>query len=146
MSDQNSSNDNQTLKTFLIVKGDRVVFLDQPVVNIGRNKDNHVVIDDQHVSRFHAQIRNIQKRFVLFDLESTVGTSVNGKTIKQKFLEPGDVISVGGVPLIFGQGNPKADQFTPPTGPHDIPTGPTEATNIQSADKYLDLFNTPEED
>jgi pSer/pThr/pTyr-binding forkhead associated (FHA) protein len=146
MPDQTSSDENQPLKAFLIVKGKRVVFLDQPVTNIGRKEENHVVIDDQHVSRFHAQIRNLQGRYVLFDLESTVGTSVNGTPIKQKFLKPGDVISVGGVPLIFGQGNPKVDLVSPPTGPHKVSNGPTDATDIQSADKYLDLFNTPEEE
>jgi pSer/pThr/pTyr-binding forkhead associated (FHA) protein len=146
MSDQDSNTDNQTQRTFLIVDGNRVIFLDQPVTNIGRKADNDIVIDDQHVSRFHAQIRDIQGRFVLFDLDSTVGTSVNGRSIKQKFLKPGDVISVGGVPLIFGQGNPKADQVTSPIDPDEINTGPTDATDIQLIDNYLDLFNTPDYD
>ena len=144
MPDQDSNTDNPTQKTFLIVDGNRLIFLDQQVTNIGRKADNEIVIDDQHVSRFHAQIRDIQGRFVLFDLDSTVGTSVNDRSIKQKFLKPGDVISVGGVPLIFGQGNPKSDQVAPPTDPDEIATGPTDATDIQFGDNYLDLFNTPE--
>ena len=45
-----------------------------------------VIIKNQHVSRYHAQIRSIKGSFVVMDLESTVGTSVNGEKVKQAFL------------------------------------------------------------
>jgi pSer/pThr/pTyr-binding forkhead associated (FHA) protein len=131
---------------FLIVDGKRAVSLERPVTNIGRKKDNHIPIKSQHVSRYHAQIRNIKGSYVLMDLESTVGTSVNGKKVKQAFLKEGDVISVGGVPLIFGMGTPKIPLEYPITGPQDIATGPTDTINLDEADAYLDLFNTPEEE
>jgi hypothetical protein len=88
---------------FLIVGGMEVFPLSQPVINIGRRPDNHLVIDDLRISRVHAQLRAIKGRFVLFDLESTGGTFVNGERVKRCTLYPGDVISLSGVNLVYGQ-------------------------------------------
>jgi hypothetical protein len=91
---------------FLIVEGVKVFPLSVPVVNIGRRLDNQLIIDDPRVSRNHAQLRAIKGRFVVFDLNSTGGTFVNGQRASQSVLYPGDVISLAGVTLIFGQDNP----------------------------------------
>lgn len=91
---------------FLIVEGVRVFPLRETVVNIGRRLENHLVIDDPRISRNHAQLRSINGRYVLFDLNSTGGTFVNGQRTSQTVLYPGDVISLAGVALIFGQDNP----------------------------------------
>lgn len=88
---------------FLILNGTQVIPLDQSVINIGRRPDNHIVIDDPRVSRVHAQIRAIKGRFVIFDLDSTGGTFVNSQQIHQSTLFPGDVISLAGYPLVYGQ-------------------------------------------
>lgn len=87
---------------FLIVNGTHVFALDQPVVNIGRRSDNQLVVDDIRVSRLHAQIRWINHNYVIFDLDSSGGTWVNGERIRQYKLIPGDVIVLAGVPLVFG--------------------------------------------
>jgi len=91
---------------FLIVEGVKVFPLKLPVINIGRRLDNQLIIDDPRVSRNHAQLRAIKGRFVVFDLNSTGGTFVNGQRASQTVLYPGDVISLAGVALIFGQDNP----------------------------------------
>jgi hypothetical protein len=88
---------------FLIVGGTKIVQLNRTVVNIGRRLDNHIVIDDPRVSRAHAQLRIVRERFVIFDLNSSGGTFVNGERTDQSVLYPGDVISLAGVTLIFGQ-------------------------------------------
>jgi pSer/pThr/pTyr-binding forkhead associated (FHA) protein len=111
---------------FLIVSGTQIVPLNRSVINIGRRLDNHIVIDDPRVSRAHAQLRIVRERFVLFDLNSSGGTFVNGKRADQSVLYPGDVISLAGVTLIFGQ---------------DLPTGrvpsegQTEPSSPISADR-----------
>ena len=92
--------------SFLIVEGVKIFPLNMPVVNIGRRLDNQLVIDDPRVSRNHAQLRAIKGRFVVFDLNSTGGTFVNGQRTSQSVLYPGDVASLAGVALIFGQDNP----------------------------------------
>jgi hypothetical protein len=91
---------------FLILGGTKTIPLDLPVINIGRRLDNQVVIDDPRVSRTHAQLRVSRNRFMLFDLNSSGGTFVNGQRIDQSILYPGDVISLAGVTLIFGQDLP----------------------------------------
>lgn len=91
---------------FLIVEGVKVFPLTLSVVNIGRRLDNQLIIDDPRVSRNHAQLRTIKGRYVVFDLNSTGGTFVNGQRTSQSVLYPGDVISLAGVALIFGQDNP----------------------------------------
>jgi hypothetical protein len=90
-------------QAYLIINGTTTVPLYQSVVNLGRRPDNQIVIDDPRVSRNHAQLRSVRGRFVLFDLNSTGGTYVNGIQISQQALKPGDVISLAGVPLIYGE-------------------------------------------
>src|SRR5260221_8197813 len=104
----NESDINDTIpdNAFLIIEGVKVHPLKESVVNIGRRLENHLVIDDPRISRNHAQLRAIKGRFVLFDLNSTGGTFVNGQRTSQTVLYPGDVISLAGVALIFGQDNP----------------------------------------
>jgi pSer/pThr/pTyr-binding forkhead associated (FHA) protein len=88
---------------FLIVNGVQVFPLHQAVINIGRRLDNQLVIDDPRVSRTHAQLRVIRGKYILFDLNSTGGSYVNGQRVSRYNLNPGDVISLAGVALIFGQ-------------------------------------------
>lgn len=111
---------------FLIVEGVKVHALTESVVNIGRRLENQLVIDDPRVSRNHAQLRAIKGRFVLFDLNSTGGTFVNGQRTSQTVLYPGDVISLAGVALIFGQDTPPPRSDLGVTAPLDLEPGMNE--------------------
>lgn len=95
--------ENTPANAFLIVDGAQIFPISSPTVTIGRRPDNQLVIQDPRVSRVHAQIRVIGWQIALFDLDSSGGTFVNGKRIQQALLSPGDVISLAGVPLVFGQ-------------------------------------------
>lgn len=106
---------------FLIVEGVKVYPLKDTVVNVGRRLENHLVIDDPRISRNHAQLRAINGRYVLFDLNSTGGTFVNGQRTSQTVLYPGDVISLAGVALIFGQDNPPQRPDLNQTAPYKDP-------------------------
>lgn len=88
---------------FLIINGVQIFPLTQQVINLGRRVDNHVVIEDQSVSRVHAQIRAIKGHYVIFDLDSSGGTFVNGIRLTQVTLYPGDVISLASVDIVYGQ-------------------------------------------
>jgi pSer/pThr/pTyr-binding forkhead associated (FHA) protein len=91
--------------------------------------DNHIVLDDPRVSRNHAQLRIIKDQFTLFDLNSSGGTFVNGQRTNQSVLHPGDVISLAGVSLIFGQDLPSRynlqDGQTEPGAPPSMDANPT---------------------
>ncbi len=94
------------VNAFLILNGNYVYPLGTAVLNFGRRLDNQIVIDDPRVSRSHAQLRAIRGHYVLFDLNSTGGTFVNGQRITQFTLRPGDVISLAGVTIIYGEETP----------------------------------------
>jgi hypothetical protein len=97
-----SSGTDQPGEAFLIVDGLRTVALTSQGLTIGRRPDMSLVIEDVHVSRVHAQIRLVQGRYVIFDLDSSGGTYVNDQRVAQCVLHPGDVISLAGVQLVFG--------------------------------------------
>jgi len=88
---------------FLIINGIEVFILNQPVINIGRRSTNHLRIDDPRVSRQHAQMKAVHGCYEIIDLASTGGTFVNQKQITRSRLRAGDVISLAGVALIYGQ-------------------------------------------
>jgi hypothetical protein len=93
----------QLPKSFLIVNGLSTYQITSPVINIGRDASNQLQLDNPQISRQHAQLRFIQGRFVIFDLDSRSGTFVNGVAITSHTLNPGDVILLANLPLVFGQ-------------------------------------------
>jgi hypothetical protein len=86
---------------FLVAQGNRYLPLDRAVTNIGRRRDNTIVLDDSRVSRQHCQIRFRFGQFVLYDLGSRGGTFLNNMRITESVLRPGDVISLAGVQLVY---------------------------------------------
>ncbi len=101
---------------FLIVDGKHYVPLDRAVINIGRRRDNTIVLDDMRISRHHCQLRFRFGEFVLYDLGSRGGTFVNNERISECVLRPGDVVSLAGVALVYhvdeastGHVGPKGD-------------------------------------
>jgi hypothetical protein len=99
---------------FLILDGERTVVLRDAIVNLGRRRDNQIVIDDARVSRSHAQLRLRFGHYVVYDLGSTGGTFVNGQRIEECVLRAGDVISLGGVPVIYGEDAPVVPDIPSP--------------------------------
>jgi hypothetical protein len=94
--------DNEKLPSaFMILWNEEIYELTKNVTSIGRRDDNDLIIDNLRVSRVHAQIRRIKNSYMLFDIDSTSGTKVNGHLIKQHQLSNGDVIEIADVPLIF---------------------------------------------
>jgi pSer/pThr/pTyr-binding forkhead associated (FHA) protein len=106
-------------KAFLIVNGLTTYTLTEAVINIGRDPSNQVHLKDLRVSRLHAQLRLIQGRFVIFDLDSLGGTFVNDVAVSNHQLNPGDVIRLAGVPLVYG-----VEQDLPSGFTQELPADP----------------------
>jgi pSer/pThr/pTyr-binding forkhead associated (FHA) protein len=53
------------------------------------------------VSRYHAELRLREGHYCLRDLRSTNGTFLNGRPSVEEPLKPGDLISLGGLELLF---------------------------------------------
>lgn len=65
---------------------------------IGR-KNCDLVLDDNHISRRHAELKLVENKLVIEDLESRNGTRVNGEKITVMHLEPNDLITIGPIHL-----------------------------------------------
>lgn len=81
---------------------DRRYVLDGPTAALGRSRECDCVIDDQNVSRRHAELRrNSTGDWQIVDLGSTNGVKVNGRRVDSSRLAPGDDISLGTISFIF---------------------------------------------
>ncbi|MBK8134560.1 MAG: DUF3662 domain-containing protein [Anaerolineae bacterium] len=98
----------------LIVNGGSPYRLASDVVNIGRMVDNDLPLDDPYVSRYHVQLRRRGSEYLLFDINSSRGTSVNGTRVKEHRLRSGDVIDIGRSRLIY-MDDRSEDSSSPPT-------------------------------
>ena len=70
-------------RAFFIVGGTKIFTIEENIINIGRQLDNDLVINQPRISRKHAQVRQIKGRHMLFDLNSSGGTFVNNKRINR---------------------------------------------------------------
>jgi hypothetical protein len=85
----------------LLLDGKRIV-VGPTGVSLGRSRQCEVVVDDPNVSRRHAEIRPRGGSWVLIDLGSTNGSSLNGRRIDNpEVLKPGDEIELGTSTLTF---------------------------------------------
>lgn len=88
----------------LVVAGSgssHVIPLESTMLTVGRGLNNDIILEDTRVSRHHAQLRYRSRRFWVADVGSTNGTFVNGEAVEEQALNDGDVISLGGLELIF---------------------------------------------
>lgn len=88
--------------------------LDKPVVGVGRVAPNDIVVDDDSVSRAHAELAKQGEGYIVRDLGSANGTLVNGAPTTTKALKPGDVIRFGVIEFTYHG----------PVGKADAPVGP----------------------
>ncbi|HEX6290315.1 MAG TPA: DUF3662 and FHA domain-containing protein [Herpetosiphonaceae bacterium] len=78
--------------------------LESSLVTIGRGLNNDIILEDPRISRQHAQLRYKSRRFLIADQGSTNGTYVNGTAVTtEHVLRDGDIVSLGGLELIFQQ-------------------------------------------
>lgn len=87
---------------------ERVVELRDRKLQIGRGRDNDIVLPDSQkgVSRTHAELRFENGRYILVDLQSQNGTWLNGQRIERAEVPPDAEITVGEYRLRFQQTRP----------------------------------------
>jgi len=88
-------------RALLIMDGKRLV-VSAGGASIGRSRDCDIVLADGNVSRHHAEVRPRGDQWMVVDLGSTNGVSVNGRRVdRPQLLAPGDRIEVGTTILTF---------------------------------------------
>src|SRR6185436_2343569 len=70
-------------------------------LTLGRDRSSTIHLTDLTVSRHHCRIEAGEHGFRVRDLESRHGTFVNGLPVRERDLEPGDRIAVGGTLFLF---------------------------------------------
>jgi hypothetical protein len=67
-------------------------------VTVGRSRECDVVVGEETVSRFHAELRHREGHtWVVRDLDSTNGTWLNGARVREAPVVRGDVLWLGGL-------------------------------------------------
>ena len=75
--------------------------LDSDLITVGRSSDSGIVLTDPNASRNHAELSKRGDEWWVIDLGSTNGTLVNGALVKERRLQSGDRIKIGGSEMIF---------------------------------------------
>ena len=83
----------------------QIIPVDRKITRLGRQLDNDIVFNEEFVSRFHAEIRLEDGKYVLYDNESTSGTFVNSQKIDRCVLNSGDLISLASIQIMFVNNN-----------------------------------------
>jgi hypothetical protein len=103
------AHDDHQIRAHLIINSDTSIPLEEEIINIGRQRDNDIVLSDIYVSRHHLQLRRRFGTYHLFDVQSRGGTVVNGVMVKEHRLQSGDVIDIGRSRLIYMEDSPPDD-------------------------------------
>ncbi len=74
---------------------------DKEEIRLGSMDDNDVVLGDDTVSRYHCRIVQEDTGYVLVDQRSTNGTFINKVRVREAYIKPGSIVSVGQSQLRF---------------------------------------------
>jgi two-component system, NtrC family, response regulator HydG len=80
---------------------EREVTLDKNAYRVGRSSEADIIIPNKNISNKHFSLLFNDGVAELIDLDSTNGTTVNGKKVKASKLRSGDIINAGGVSILF---------------------------------------------
>lgn len=82
--------------TFVLEDGQEIVVPLVERVTLGRAEDNDVVVDDDRISKRHAElVTNADGSIQVFDSNSTAGTFVNGERVRSHTIRHGDRLAFG---------------------------------------------------
>lgn len=119
----------------MVAGGDvgQIYDLNRERLTVGRAVENDIVVSSEAVSRHHATFeQDASGNWFVRDNQSKNGVQVNGTTVKEMRLQPGDIVQVGnfvfrynntgdaGSSEIPPQANP-ADTYLPPPAPKKKP-------------------------
>ena len=69
--------------------------VDKPIVRIGSNEKNDLVLNDNTVSRFHCEIRRVRDEYLFIDRQSTNGCYLGDLRLVEGYLYPNCELLIG---------------------------------------------------
>ena len=126
----------------------KVFELTQPVIFIGRDFSNEIVINDPEVSRKHARLTAQTGGYVLEDMGSTNGTFVNGqRLLGPHLMRDGELVSFGeNVSLTYEQlqFDPNATVVSPVNlPPYQAPASPYDTAYTPPIQSQAPVSSAP---
>ena len=89
-------------KAFIVLGDGQRIPLTGELAIVGRQSDCQVLLDDNNVSRIHAEIRRTKEGWVVTDRGSTNGSMVNGQKVTEgRLLVNGDTVAFGSAIVQF---------------------------------------------
>ncbi|MDP6666608.1 MAG: FHA domain-containing protein, partial [Dehalococcoidia bacterium] len=129
-------------QAFLLVKSGPQAGSSIPITQaetaIGRSSDADIVLDDEQVSRVHANITYTDGQFTMVDTGSSGGTIVDGVAGETVVLQPGAEMKLGDTEIVFMQGQSTIVGSPPPA------QSPTSAPPTAGADPGATIVAGPE--
>ena len=101
------SEEKRQKKTAYLILNAQAFPILKDITTIGRKLDNDLVIQDVLVSRHHAEVIQRDGAYFIKDKNSTGGTYLNNKRIKEAQLFSNDLILLANTPLMFIQEDQK---------------------------------------
>lgn len=129
--------------------GDSTVYT-PPGVFIGREKDNDLQILEDDISKYHAKIMYEGGRWILYDLNSSNGTKLNGTPVKKNIpIQNKDIIRFADIPLRFeitgsDRNNEKKADYTAKSNNKE--TSDSDAIRIRAPEEARAKKNVPLQD
>jgi hypothetical protein len=111
----------------------KIFNLDRPMLIVGRQAGNEVLLNDAQVSRRHVQLELRNGQVFISDLGSANGTNVNGQRLmpnQPRPLIPGDLVQMGNSSLVV-QGAVSSNYPPPPTPVYSSPSQMPSANPVQ---------------
>lgn len=78
--------------------------LSKKITTLGRSIECDICLDDSLVSNEHAEIVSSDDGFILNDLNSRNGSTINGNEVHNHKLKNGDIIGIGNFRIRFQRG------------------------------------------
>ena len=75
--------------------------IEQGEITIGRKADNTILLDHPTISSHHCRILRAGDSCILQDIDSTNGTRVNSRDVKESALHHKDLIQLGSIEFLF---------------------------------------------
>lgn len=80
--------------------GTKSTTFEDETITIGRSSKCEITLQDANASRHHSKITKIEGGYLLKDLGSRNGTSLNGRKIKSCILKAGDTLEIGDTKIL----------------------------------------------
>ena len=123
-------------QAFLLIKSGPQAGTSVPITqaqtSIGRSSDADIVLDDEQVSRMHANITYADGQFTMVDAGSSGGTIVDGVAGETIVLKPGSELKLGNTEMVFMQGQ-STIVGSPPGAPTQAPGAAEPGATIIAA-------------